>query len=398
MSNSDLEARKAALERYNEAFNRAHGYYPGVTSIKRGKPAGSGRQAGVVPSTRLPKETPEQQRERVLKTYNLRPLREVPAPPLDVTDPGRYQRPPAFRHPAGVPLAKNVRRNGDDAEEQGIEPEEFRQWRTEYMGMTPEQLGVLLRVTPRTIRNWEAGKSPIPFMLYWAMQHLKPTDLPTGHDPKQPTRYYKPAILDHGQRQLENLLQRYSHVMKAQGVTAGDFQRWRRDFMLMTPAQMGQFLRVPVKTIQAWEDGLQAIPFSVWWVMHTLMQDPDVFLSRPGFHDLCIEYQDGEALLCSKRYPAMRFSYTDLYLAKSAIQNAVDMNRELSKRDREIEELQAENIRLRKMMKAGTVSAELKAMHDHIGNLMKQIHTADVVDLRDQGEPGEVIPLKQASA
>jgi predicted nuclease with TOPRIM domain len=60
-------------------------------------------------------------------------------------------------------------------------------------------------------------------------------------------------------------------------------------------------------------------------------------------------------------------------------------------------ELEAENTRLRQMLKAGTVAAELKAMHDHIGEMMRRMHTADIVALPEK-ENAEVISLRQASA
>jgi DNA-binding transcriptional regulator YiaG len=395
LSPEDLEAKKAAMERYNKAFNEAHGYYPGVTPLKKR----GGRQKREEMPTKPAKETPEQWRDRMVMQYKLIPLQEASVPAYDVTNPARYQRPPAFKHPANTPLLKNVKRNGDDIEENGIDPAEFKRWRLDHLGMTPEQLGAVIRVHARTIRHWEAGKSRIPFMMYWAMQHLKPSDLPTGYDPAKPTRYYKPAIQDHGNVSLKRVLDRYAHAMKPQGVTSGDFEQWRKSYMLMTQEQMAQFLRVPVGIVMNWEAGLLPIPFSIWWVMHTLMQDPEVFLSRPGFHDLYIEYRNGENILRSSRYPEIRFTPADLYLATSALKSVESLNRDIREKDKEIQELQAENTRLRQMLKAGTVAAELKAMHAHIGQLMEKIHTADVLDFPEATAPAaDVIPLKQASA
>lgn len=396
ISAEELEQRKAALERYNEAFNKAHGYYPGVKLLKPAKPA-----APVEKQTRSkpPKETGEQWRDRMVKQYNLVPLQAVTPPPYNVADPGRYQKAPPFLARDKKPLLRNVSRAkyAHDLEEHGIEPEDFKKWRVEYLGMSPEQLGAVIRVTARTIRAWELGQNRIPFMMYWVMQQLKPSDLPAGYDLAKPTRYYKPVIQDGGSVALRNVLKRYAYVMKEHGITAGEFYTWRKSFMMMSAEQVGQLLRVPPKTIEAWESGKAPIPFSVWWVMHTMMQDPEVFVNRPGFHDFHIEYRNGEAMLCSAKYPEVRFTPSDLHLARSAMQSVERLNRDLNAKDKQIEELQAENTRLRQMLKAGTVTAELKAMHDHIGELMRRMHTADVVEFPEQ-ETAEVIKLPQAAA
>jgi len=196
---------------------------------------------------------------------------------------------------------------------------------------------------------------------------------------------------------LQGILQRYAFVMKSQGITAGEFKAWRQTFMLMTLEQMGQLLRVSPKTIENWESGRASIPFSMWWVMHVTMQDPEYFLTRPGFHDFYIEYDQGEAYLCSRRYPDIRFTTTDLYVCCSALQSVERLREAVTKKDAEIAELQAENTRLRQMLNAGAVTAELQAMHDHIGDLMRRIHTADIVYIPEK-ESAEVLPLRQAQA
>jgi hypothetical protein len=59
----------------------------------------------------------------------------------------------------------------------------------------------------------------------------------------------------------------------------------------------------------------------------------------------------------------------------------------------------AENTQLRQMLKAGTVAAELAVMHAHIGGLLKQMHTADIVAFPETEPAGQVVDFpRQASA
>ena len=51
----------------------------------------------------------------------------------------------------------------------------------------------------------------------------------------------------------------------------------------------------------------------------------------------------------------------------------------LTRADVAYAELQAENTRLREMYKTNAVTKELESMHDHIGQLMRRLNTADVM-------------------
>jgi DNA-binding transcriptional regulator YiaG len=180
---------------------------------------------------------------------------------------------------------------------------------------------------------------------------------------------------------LDKLLKRYAYVMKPQGITPADFKRWREQFMLMNPEQLGALVRVTGRTIRDWENGVSKIPFAMWWVMHVTMQDPDYFLTRPGFHDFYIEYVDGTAHLCSHTYPDIHWTATDLYFNRCALNEVLCLREEIKRHIENFQELTAENTRLRQMLKTDGVTSELQAMHDHIGALMKRIHTADVMPL-----------------
>ena len=319
-----------------------------------------------------------------LTRYRHPPLEEVTPPALDLSKVDRsLSKPPVFA-PIKALVGNVSKRTADERCTTTIEPADFQTWREMHLQMTVEQLAALIRVTGRTVRMWETGKSRIPFAMYWVMKHLQPSDLPAGFDESKPTRYARPVLVDNGAVMLENILGRHAYAMKEQGVTASEFKQWRVTLMMMTPHQLAQMVRVPVQTVHAWESGKTPIPFSMWWVMHSTLQDPETYLTRPGFHNFYIDYRDGEAVLCSRTHPDIRYTTTDLYVGLVAMRSIETMKSEMERQARLNDDLVAENTRLRQMLKAGTVASELAAMHAHIGTLLEQMHTADVVEFPQQ--------------
>lgn len=335
----------------------------------------------------------------MLTMYNQLPLEEVTPPPYDVSKVDRTTNKPPVFAPLKA-LVRNVQKPiADQLGDNGIEPAQFKAWREQHLDMTVDQVAALIRVTGRTVRMWESGQSRIPFAMYWVMKHLQPSDLPAGFDESKPTRYVKPVMVDNGRMMLDGILSRHAYVMKEQGVTALEFQQWRVHGLYMSPEQLAQLVRVPVKTVLAWESGKAAIPFSMWWVMHSTLQDPAVFLARPGFHNFYIDYYDGEPMICSRTHPDIRYTITDLYAGRIAMRGIESMRSELDQQVQRNHDLAAENTRLRQMLKAGTVANELEAMHAHIGTLLKQMHTADIHSFPDVESSSQVIEFpRQASA
>lgn len=216
----------------------------------------------------------------------------------------------------------------------------------------------------------------------YKLQHLTKAQEIPAYDVTSPTRYpAAPMSTAIGDERLAAILKKYEWVMKPQGVTAEAFKSWRLYSMMMTPEQLGELVRVNARTIRNWENGTSEIPFAMWWVMHSTLQDPDYFLTRPGFHDFYIGYDQhtGEAQLCSHTWPDIRCTPTDLYFNRAALNKVSSLQGKVEQQEKTIGELTAENTRLRQMLKAGTVASELTAMHEHIGNLLKQMHTADIV-------------------
>lgn len=230
----------------------------------------------------------------------------------------------------------------------------------------------------------------------YKLQHLtKAEDIP-AYDVTSPTRYpAAPMSSAIGNERLASVLKKYEWVMKPQGVTPADFKNWRLHSMMMTPEQLGELVRVTGRTIRMWESGKSEIPFAMWWVMHSTLQDPDYFLTRPGFHDFYIGYDrdKGEPQLCSYTWPDIRCSPTDLYFNRAALSQVSTLQSKVDQQEKTIGEMTAENTRLRQMLKAGTVATELAAMHAHIGTILEQMHTADVVEF-----PAAGVVLKFATA
>lgn len=226
------------------------------------------------------------------------------------------------------------------------------------------------------------------------LKHLERRESIPAYEVDNPTRYPAAKIEDAGKLVLTNILRRYEYAMKPQGITPGDFKNWRQHFMLMSTDQLASLLRVTGRTIRGWESGKTKIPFSVWWVMHVTLQDPERFLTRPGFHDFYIDYRDGEARLCSYAYPEIRWSATDLYFNRCALNEVLDLRRTIEKQSNAYQNLEAENTRLRQLLKKKGISNELEALQEKISDLAKRLNTADVLDFI--ADPEQVLQFKVA--
>lgn len=238
------------------------------------------------------------------------------------------------------------------------------------------------RMTPDQLRDKQ--------LAMYKLQPLKKAEGLPAYRVMDVTRY--PAVPEwkaHKNPNVTRIWQRYSYAMPEHSLSPASLKLWREHVAYMSLDQVAQMVRVDVKTVRSWESGKSAIPFTMWWVMSCTLQDPEFFLDRPGFHDYYIEYDHDlkQSVLCSHQWPEIRYTTTDLYVQRAATSKVFQLeNRlqakqlEVDAKQRELDEMEAENTRLRHMLKAGTVASELAAMHEHIGSLLTRMHTADVVE------------------
>lgn len=223
-------------------------------------------------------------------------------------------------------------------------------------------------------------------------------DIKADYDVTNSTRYQEVEMWNAGSIAQQNILNRYQFSMKPQGITPGEMRSWREHYLLMSREQLAAVIRVTERTVSNWEEARSPIPFSMWWMMHTTLQDPVYFLTRPGFHDFYIEYEKGEALLCSHKHPEIRYSTTDLYFNRAVFSELLSYKNKLTRADAAYAELEAENTRLREMYKTNAVTKELEFMHDHISQLMKRLNTADVIPFQLAKSVVTVAKISQKTA
>lgn len=165
----DDNDKAAALARY-EAANGFGPVDPKVTPMRgRGRPRKdqSAAPTGPKPGKRL---TPEQERDRLMAMYKLEPLRKAEnLPPYDVTDATRYAAVPEWKAHKNINVTRIWERYKYAMSEHGITPTAFKMWREHSAYMSPEQVAQLVRVDVKTVRNWESGKSSIPFTMWWVI-------------------------------------------------------------------------------------------------------------------------------------------------------------------------------------------------------------------------------------
>lgn len=254
------------------------------------------------------------------------------------------------------------------------------------------------RLTPDQYRDKQ--------LAMYKFQPLKKAEGLPPYDVTDATRY--PAVPEwkaHKNINVNRIWKRYSYVMPEHSISPINFKVWRENALYMSLEQVAQMVRVDVKTVRGWESGRLPIPFSMWWVMSSTLQDPECFLDRPGFHDYYIEYDHDlhQPVLCSHKWPDIRVTPTDLYVQRTAVSKAFQLENQLHAKQQEVDakqleldEMAAENTRLRQMLKAGTVASELASMHAHIGSLLTRMHTADVVDFPAGGEVRQFGPAVAA--
>lgn len=190
-----------------------------------------------------------------------------------------------------------------------------------------------------------------------------------------------------GVHETHGLPQWYERALRVDELTPTAFAHWRKNYVQLTIDECARLFRVSAGLVKRWERGTASIPFAAWYVMHCYLQSPDVWVSRCGFSDLYVEYQDGEAFLCSAEWPDIRYSHGQLVYLSQAVSRLHGIEGEIERMRQRIGELEQENVTIRQMFKQNAVTQELQAMHERLSSLLAQVSTADVYSLsqrRDQ--------------
>jgi DNA-binding transcriptional regulator YiaG len=177
-----------------------------------------------------------------------------------------------------------------------------------------------------------------------------------------------------------------------------DLKHWRLYYLNITQDECARLLRIPLTTYVKWEAGKQKIPFLMWYMVHCVLQWDEVRLSKAGFADFYINYQNGNAYLCSAEYPDIKFAPADLAYFGRAIQHLNNIEKRNKELQAQVDRLTFENTELRRMYKANKVTAQVEAMQEQINALMMRLNTADVMPFEAPQErmPATTLSLKVA--
>lgn len=189
--------------------------------------------------------------------------------------------------------------------------------------------------------------------------------------------------------ETHGLPQWYERAMQVEDLTPADFASWRKNYVQLTVEECARLFRISTGLVKRWERGTAPIPFAAWYVVHCHLQAPDVWVSRCGFSDLYVEYEDGEAFLCSAEWPDIRYSHGQLVYLSQAVSRMHSMEVDAQKLRARIGELEEENIGLRRMFKENAITQELQGMHQRLSSLLAQVNTADLYSLADRRDQQE---------
>jgi hypothetical protein len=196
-----------------------------------------------------------------------------------------------------------------------------------------------------------------------------------------------------GVHETHGLPQWFDRATQVDNLTPADFSHWRKNYVQLTVEECARLFRVSAALVKRWERGTCSIPFAAWYVMHCHLQNPEIWISRCGFSDLYVEYEEGEAFLCSAVWPDIRYSHGQLVYLSQAVSRMHSLETDIQKLRGRIGELEEENTGLRRMFKENAIAQELQGMHQRLSSLLEQINTADVYSIagrRDKQETARV--------
>lgn len=165
-------------------------------------------------------------------------------------------------------------------------------------------------------------------------------------------------------------------VMSQAIAIAGENFHWIRRNLGLTVEQCGAYLRVDPSTVRRWEADSVPVPFSAFELLRLVTLSPYSKLSHHRWDGWFINQHDGALVSPDNNIEVTPEDINSRWLMQSKMARIEAENRSMEK---EIDELRAENTRIREMFLSQGVTAELASMHNRIGDLLTRINTAEIL-------------------
>ncbi len=167
------------------------------------------------------------------------------------------------------------------------------------------------------------------------------------------------------------------HAEPWREVTAERFKAMRSELLQLSVAQCAAYLCVSQAAVKRWESGEEGVPVAAFEALRQQSESVFCRMSHQQWDGWFIERQTGELVspdvgkLALK--PAELNALPMLYGELSMLRN------DNAQKAARIDELEAENAALRAGLAVKAVAAELSDMQERIGEMLRSLHTADIV-------------------
>lgn len=173
-------------------------------------------------------------------------------------------------------------------------------------------------------------------------------------------------------------------------VSPAGFHHLRNALLRMTTLDCAAFLRVNISTIEKWENGDEAIPFAAFWLLKTIAKSGmgrDRYAAWDGWRVIDGGPDAGKLLdptstqcFTADEIAGIPRLWGQVFRLQARADQLAD----------ELAAAHAENLRLRQLSQARTVTTELRAMQERIGSLLDSMATADVVTINPADRAGKL--------
>lgn len=176
--------------------------------------------------------------------------------------------------------------------------------------------------------------------------------------------HHRPQWQIDAERVIRITPQAFAHIVTALGMTA---------------EECAAYLRVTLATVRAWESGNEAIPFAAFWLLRVTYQHA-IFKARfpqwDGWH-IQETGPDAGKLIDANRCAA--FTPQEIASIPYAWHDASFHKLQADRLQAKLDEVIAENTRLRQLFNSQGVTKELRRMQERLGVVLAGVGTADVV-------------------